>query len=67
MQQLNTASEVIEALGGLKAVRALFDAKQSTVGMWKQAGAFPANRYLAMLSMLRARGYNAPASLWRQK
>lgn len=68
MQQINTVPEVIEALGGLKAVRADFHAKRaSVVSNWIKAGAFPANRYASMLSALRVRGYDAPASLWGQK
>ena len=67
MKRLDTAREVISALGGLDDVAALTGRKYVTVSAWQtRIGTFPPETYLLMTETLRARGFEAPESLWRQ-
>lgn len=65
--ELSTAQQVIEALGGYKAVAKLTSRTYQAVHNWKQFGDFPANFYAVMQTALREKGCTAPASLWRQE
>ena len=65
---LETAAEVINALGGTAAVRQLTGAKTSSVvSNWKTFGRFPADTFDAMTAALAERKQCAPPSLWRQR
>jgi hypothetical protein len=66
-EELHTATEVFEALGGNSAVGTLTKSKPSAVSMWKRAGGFPSNTYVVMTEALRAAGKTAPDSLWGMK
>lgn len=59
--------QVMDALGGNGPVGDLTGAKASTVSMWRKSQSFPTNTYLLMTEALRARGFQAPASLWGMK
>lgn len=66
---LHTTSEVIDALGGNKAVKVITKAKsRQTVSNWRRFKAFPANTYDAMSKALAAcrPPKSAPPSLWGQ-
>jgi len=64
-KQLSTIDEVIEELGGFKAVAELTNkASASAVPMWKSRKRFPAKTYTVMKSALNAIGATAPDDLW---
>lgn len=65
LEQLNTAEQVFDALGGNSGVGDLMVARPNTVSMWRAAGSFPPKTYDAMTRALNAKGKTAPASLWR--
>jgi hypothetical protein len=67
MQVLNTTSEVIEALGGIQAVRELTGRKYTAAHNWLRAKQFPSNTYRKMTSALQDKGLSAPPSLWGQQ
>lgn len=60
-----TVPEVIEALGGNRAVAALTKRTEQAVSNWKNAGFFSAATYLVMAAALEHAGYEAPPELWR--
>lgn len=65
LKQLTTPEEVISELGGFDSVRELTNRNSpSAVPMWKFRGTFPPNTYAVMKAALRARGADAPDSLW---
>ena len=64
MRELQTAREVIEALGGAAATRALTGKTPQHIWNWKSAGRFPAETYLIMSNELGRQGVKAPATLW---
>jgi hypothetical protein len=66
-EQLQTASEVIDALGGNQAVGSLTERQAKTVWYWRDTGKFPANTFLTINSALLAQGKTASASLWSMK
>jgi hypothetical protein len=66
---LKTTSEVIDALGGTKAVQALTRAKsRQAVWNWRRFRTFPANHFDCMTEALAQLKppLTAPASLWGQ-
>lgn len=65
LKELNTAADVMEALGGNPAVARLTDRTAKAVSNWRAIGSFPADTYIAMGGALHALGYIAPPSLWR--
>jgi hypothetical protein len=67
MKTLRTASEVIQRLGGLKAVADLTGRGYTAAHNWKQAGFFPSSTYLLMSKALERAGYGADAVLWRME
>lgn len=67
MKSLETAQEVMDALGGAKGVRALLGASTNAVSNWKVAGKFPAACMDRMRTALAEHGYTAPPSLWGQR
>lgn len=65
MRRLSTAREVVDALGGVAAMRELTGALPKAVYYWTgQAGTFPSRTYVIMQRALKRRGYAAPAHLW---
>lgn len=63
---LKTTGEVLEALGGIHPVAELTGAEWKNVEGWHRAETFPSRYFLVMWLELTARGYSAPAALWRQ-
>jgi hypothetical protein len=67
VRRLTTAKEVVKALGGVAAVKALTDVNVKAVYHWaNDVGLFPARTYDCMKKALKRRGYTAPAALWNQ-
>jgi hypothetical protein len=67
MNELRTTSEIINALGGNKAVAALLpDTQADAVSNWRNSR-FPANTYVALKSALKHRGFCASDRLWNMK
>lgn len=67
LENLDTFSEVMDALGGNQGVGELTGAKPSTLSMWRKANSFPSNTYVVITDALHAIGKTAPASLWGMK
>jgi hypothetical protein len=67
MRTLNSISEVIEALGGVKAVAELTGrtGSPSAVPNWRARNSFPTDTYAVMKAALRAKGASAPGELWK--
>lgn len=63
---LETTVQVLDALGGDRAVSALTGADYKNVETWKRSKTFPARYFLVMFWALRGTNYSAPPSLWRQ-
>lgn len=64
-EELKTAEEVIDRLGGPKAVAKITGAKHtSAVSNWKKLGKFPAKAHDVMKHALRERALAAPDDLW---
>ena len=64
-KSLLTVSEVIQALGGTKAVAQLFDLREAAVGNWRIANAMPPHSFTKIQAELMARGTTADISLWK--
>lgn len=64
--QINSASEVIDALGGPVAVSQLFSLRPNAVSQWKTRG-FPPETYVVLVAALAEKGFSAPASLWQMR
>ena len=67
MDELHTTSDVINELGGLKAVAKLTGTNNKAAWNWRSFDSFPSNTYLVMIEALRERGKTAPASLWSMR
>jgi hypothetical protein len=67
MEEILTASEVMDALGGNTGVRMLTGSTANAVSNWRAFGTFPSSTYVVMLAALNARGKTAPASLWKMR
>ncbi len=66
MVTLHSIEEIIEALGGMKAVSTMTGRRDArAVWNWKDRGAFPASTYAVLKGALNNKGFDAPASLWR--
>lgn len=63
-KHLQSAAEVIDALGGTAAVATLIGTTYRAAANWKSFDAFPPKTFLALTTALQAKGYAAPASLW---
>jgi hypothetical protein len=61
---LNTASEIIETLGGVKAVSQLTGSTYAAVWNWKAFQKFPPRTFVILNDALRKQGHDAPARLW---
>ncbi len=66
VRKVNTASEVIDALGGNTAVAEITGVKPNAVGNWRVKG-LATNTYRILKEELKRRGLDAPDSLWRMK
>lgn len=67
-EQINTADEVIEALGGTTAVAGIFGVDLRVVSNWRRADrGLPPETFHAFQELLAAIGKTAPPSLWRQR
>lgn len=64
-KSLSTVSEVIQALGGTKAVAQLFDLREAAVGNWRIANAMPPHTFTKIQAELMARGTTADIGLWK--
>lgn len=64
MDELLTASDVIDALGGTSKVARLTGRSMQAVSNWRERGAFPAETFLLLGDALGKAGRTAPASLW---
>ena len=67
-EQINTADEVIDRLGGNSIVAAFFDppVTPNAVGNWRERG-LPPETFVVLTKHLNARKLYAPPSLWRQR
>lgn len=64
-KRLQSVEEVIEELGGPKAVKAITHcASPSVVPMWKNRKKFPAKTFTLLQAALHERGLSAPNDLW---
>jgi len=63
-RQLQSKTEVIEALGGERAVAALTGASYKIVENWKREKKIPGKYYPVMIHALRRKRLNAPDTLW---
>jgi hypothetical protein len=63
---LTTTTQVMDALGGVKAVSGLTRRRYGVVENWKRAPTFPAYVFAVMTWALKRKGLSAPPSLWRQ-
>lgn len=63
--ELESAAEVIDALGGLTPLAAMTGVSYRAAHNWKAARRFPPRTYAVMVEALRVKGHTAPASLWR--
>jgi hypothetical protein len=62
--ELQTAEQVIQAVGGAAATARLTGRKPQHVWNWKNAGRFPADTFLIISEELKTSGKTAPPSLW---
>lgn len=68
MNSLDTARDVVKALGGTKGLSALLGgAAANRISNWRSRGKFPAWFKDRMMGELAKRGYTAPPSLWGQR
>jgi hypothetical protein len=63
--ELDSAADVIDALGGVRAVADLTGSTYRAVHNWKQNGRFPAKTFLVLDAALLERKARARADLWR--
>lgn len=64
MNELETTSAVIDALGGTTKVARITGRKLAAVSNWRDKATFPPATFLVMQHELRGVGKSAPASLW---
>lgn len=65
MKKIESAEEVVTALGGTHAVAKLTGRGVTAVCNWRARKIFPSNMYATMSDALRRGGHEAPRSLWR--
>jgi hypothetical protein len=66
VRSLHTTADVIEALGGLRAVAGLTGAAYKLVSGWGRAKNFPSRYFLVMTWALQKKRLRAHPSLWGQ-
>lgn len=64
VEELKTVDAVLDALGGTKAVAALFGRTDPAISNWRKAEQFPAYTYFVIKDELQKIDRRAPASLW---
>lgn len=65
MEQLRSASDVIDALGGTLKVQALTGRKYAqSVSNWRKSDRLPPDTFVVMSEELEKAGKAAPLSLW---
>jgi hypothetical protein len=64
MRCLETTDEVIDFLGGNKAVSEATGRGSQAISNWRSRGKFPPETFLVLQALLKARRVKAPASLW---
>lgn len=67
MTNLETATEIIDLLGGNGAVGLLTSSTPKAVSNWRRFGKFPAGTYLVIKSELIRHGHTAPDHLWSMR
>lgn len=68
MKMLNNVAEIVEVLGGPKALQILTSAKRQAVHNWiGYFERFPPNTYFVMIERLKELGYTAPPYLWKMR
>ena len=67
-EQINSASDLIDRLGGNSVVAAMFDPPltPNAVGNWRERG-LPPETFYALTTILNQRGLYAPPTLWKQR
>lgn len=63
-RDLQTAGDVIDALGGTAATARLTGRKDQHVSNWRASGKLPAKTFLILKQELKARGLAAPSKIW---
>lgn len=63
VEKVKTAAEAIEALGGDAELARRLEVSVQTVWNWRERG-LPSRYFLVLNSMLKRKGFSAPASLW---
>jgi hypothetical protein len=66
MRLLTSTQQVIEALGGIRAVADLMKVSSAAVYNWRSVGKFPANRMFEFQRVLEPKFKPAP-DLWQMK
>lgn len=66
-RELQTTAEVIQALGGYRAIAKITGRKDGAASNWGRFETFPANTYVAIRTALAERGLSAPDRLWGMK
>lgn len=64
-RQITTTSDLIDALGGTKAICDLLNVGQQAVSHWRVRDRLPAHTYPTVQSELMKRGLSADLSVWR--
>lgn len=63
--ELESASDVIDALGGVHATADLTASNYKAAHAWKQRGRFPTKTYIVITRALQLKGLQARADLWK--
>lgn len=63
-RNLQTAGDVIDALGGTAATARLTGRRDQHVSNWRAAGKLPAKTFLILKGELKSRGLQAAPELW---
>ena len=63
-RDLQTAGEVIDALGGTAATARLVGRKDQHVSNWRASGRLPADTFLIIAELLKEKNATAPPSVW---
>lgn len=61
---MQTASDVIDALGGTLATAKIARRSMQAVSNWRKANRLPAETFLTISQELKSRGETAPPALW---
>ncbi len=66
-KHLLTFGQVLEELGGARAVTELLGVAPGAAWNWEDRGYFPADTYVALTEILANKGCTADPILWRQR